>query len=456
MALPSGRTYHFLYDDCGALSSIEMPSSSVHSLKTTLSKYQRHEIYQSATDAPYSLETIYNLDGQLRKESHASSSSTDFTYDEAFRPTSVSYGNTVIVFEYLQGTVDPAYIYRYENKELDSVIGIERDGMLVTSLKLQLSADSTDNDAEFQYEHDENFFVSSIRASVFDDSFSSNMVTDTYGTVLQSGTFTIEESEGVQITDGTFSCDYAYSPHGLIVSQRCSIAGEIVFELSLSTETNATSVTSRTIKSGEAGPVTYKYNYDVDGQLIAVDENGVTIESYVYDINGNRASWTSAGQTHSATYDDDDHIITVDGEAYEHSQDGFLWKTPSGELVYNSRGELREYISSDGNSVRYRYDGLHRLIERKRGDDVISYIYGDASSPVKLSHYVVNGDVHALHYDHRGFPLAVQVNEQWYYIACDHIGTPLAVFNSQGELEKQVSHRCDLTPYCFVPMMFTH
>ncbi len=116
---------------------------------------------------------------------------------------------------------------------------------------------------------------------------------------------------------------------------------------------------------------TYVYAYDPRGQLGTVTRNGVEIESYAYDANGNRTSATVNGASRTATFDAQDRIVS-DGAAT-------LAFTPAGRLAsrtvagqttayqYDALGNLLKVTLPSGTVVEYQVDGLNRRIGRSVG-----------------------------------------------------------------------------------------
>ncbi|NJN46519.1 MAG: hypothetical protein HC808_08615 [Candidatus Competibacteraceae bacterium] len=92
------------------------------------------------------------------------------------------------------------------------------------------------------------------------------------------------------------------------------------------------------------------YAYDVVGQLIEVERDGMLVETYSYDAVGNRVAMTNAltGSnlpTGSFAYDDDHKLLQVGNTAYTCDPDGRLQTaTTSGEtttFTYNTDGTAR-------------------------------------------------------------------------------------------------------------------
>ena len=110
---------------------------------------------------------------------------------------------------------------------------------------------------------------------------------------------------------------------------------------------NANRVTTQVNADG-----TYTYTYDNANELTGVDKNGTQVESYAYDLNGNR---TGTG-----------YSTTVMNETST---------SPGVSYVYDNAGNM--ISSNDGTTITtYSYDFHNRLTEVTQGGTVIaSYVY---------------------------------------------------------------------------------
>ncbi|MBK9057814.1 MAG: hypothetical protein IPL82_08320 [Elusimicrobia bacterium] len=113
----------------------------------------------------------------------------------------------------------------------------------------------------------------------------------------------------------------------------------------------------------------YAYFYDVAGRLVRVEKNGVAVEQYTYDANGNRTSGTVGGTTLNGTYDGDDKVATYGGSVYGHAAGG-EWRTVTegGETTtydYDAVGNLRGVTLPSGTTLEYVIDGRNRRVGRK-------------------------------------------------------------------------------------------
>ena len=95
---------------------------------------------------------------------------------------------------------------------------------------------------------------------------------------------------------------------------------------------NANRVTTQVNAEG-----TYTYTYDTSNELTGVDKNGTQVESYSYDLNGNR---TGTGY-HTTVMNE---MSTAPGHTYTYDQAGNLI---SGQQRHRRSRRIRTIIGTD-------------------------------------------------------------------------------------------------------------
>ncbi|MFZ5844764.1 MAG: RHS repeat-associated core domain-containing protein [Pseudomonadota bacterium] len=123
---------------------------------------------------------------------------------------------------------------------------------------------------------------------------------------------------------------------------------------------------------------TWAYNYDLAGRLQTVTKNGVTVESYGYDANGNRLSSNGV----AGTYDDQDRLLAWAGNTYTWTANGELQtKTNAAGVTnytYDVYGNLKAVTLPDGTPITYLTDGRNRRIGKQiNGTTVQAFLYQD-------------------------------------------------------------------------------
>lgn len=128
---------------------------------------------------------------------------------------------------------------------------------------------------------------------------------------------------------------------------------------------------------------TYEYGYDLAGRLREVKLNGLTVGSYSYDGNGNRASRNGV----AGTCDAQDRMTAYGAATYAYTPNGeLLTKTAAAQTTtygYDALGNLRTVTLPDGTQIEYLIDGLNRRIgKRVNGVLTQGWLYQDPLEPV--------------------------------------------------------------------------
>ncbi|XP_070560318.1 teneurin-3-like [Ptychodera flava] len=439
LTLPSGRSYRFRYDDSGNFVSITMPSGSVHHMRTLTRTLSRDEVYQAPLSAQPTFLSSFNLDGDLMQTLHPVTGGASYWYDDFERLTAITFNEHFVHFTYKDNSNNVVSVNRYRDRYMDSMIDFSYDGFLQTHA---VFSDHKQILGTFTYHYNNLFLVDHIKATVYGDSYSTILEYDNLGEITKYGTFSISKvsTNTQRISDSNAECTYTHDQNGRMDTMACTINSEEKFFYQLKYN-NDSLVSERTFKIS-IYEYENRYTYDTDGQLVNVTKNGESHEHYEYDINGNRISWGGVGgrDQHSAIYDDNDRIQQFDSLLCKFTDDGFLLRKGSAIFAYNAKGEL-EKASENGFYVKkYRYDGLGRLIESfdSSSGEGIRYFYGDPANAIRVTH-VVHGEeelVTALYYNQLGHLFAMVTEDVISYVMCDHLGTPMAVFDEQGRLLK--------------------
>lgn len=128
--------------------------------------------------------------------------------------------------------------------------------------------------------------------------------------------------------------------------------------------------------------------------------------------------------------------------------DGFLRQRANDLFDYNSNGLLTHVFNRvTEHTVWYRYDGLGRRVATKSSQgEQLQFFYADLSHPTRVTHLYNHSSnlITSLYYDLQGHLIAMELSSgEEYYVACDSVGSPRAVFSSKGRLVKEILY----TPY---------
>ena len=131
----------------------------------------------------------------------------------------------------------------------------------------------------------------------------------------------------------------------------------------------------------------FTYAYDAADRLTELQRDGVTVEQYDYDANGNRTSAMVGGSSTTATYDGQDRLVTAGAEHLAHDASGRLVERSAGGKTttygYDAFGNLESVTLPGGDVVSYVLDADGRRIgKRVNGTLVQGFLYAGAFRPV--------------------------------------------------------------------------
>jgi RHS repeat-associated protein len=157
------------------------------------------------------------------------------------------------------------------------------------------------------------------------------------------------------------------------------------------------------------------------------------VESYTYDLNGNRLTrLIGSGITETARYDAQDRLVERGELAYTFDADGFLQARGADRFVYSARGELLSATVGD-TTITYAYDDVGRRVARTDSAGTTSYLYGNPERPFEVSHVRdAAGVLSSYYYDEAGLLFAFERAGARYYVATDALGTPHVVSDASG------------------------
>jgi RHS repeat-associated protein len=419
---PGGGTERFEYDAEGARTAVIPPGGQRHVLRRDARGAL--EAYDPLVGADF-LRT-HDGDGRLTADGVAGDQTT-YTYENG-RAKGATWADGAIEYGY-EGELDrPSTITRTGG--VAERYAFSYDGSETTGI----TASGTTAGA-YTFGYDDNGFLTSSKLVSGAQTVTSAIVRDKDGFVTTDGPFTVARG-GVGgtasgITGAGLNLALGRDDIGNLSAKTLTVGGNQRFKLDITRGEDGRIATRTETVAGTTR--TYAYRYDLDGRLLEVKRDGVVVEEYGYDANGNRT-------THGAelsTFDDEDRLTARGGVAYEYDTAGFVTRRGADVLDYSARGELLS-ATVGPTTVTYRYDALGRRIARTQGGQTTQYLYGDPSNPVRVTATrSPAGVLTTYRYDDDGLLYEFERSGAKFFVATDQVGTPRVVTNAAGTVVDQ-------------------
>nr|XP_029731873.1 teneurin-m isoform X7 [Aedes albopictus] len=462
---PRRSDYLLQYDDAGALQSLTTPRGHIHafSLQTSLGFF-KYQYFSPINRHPF--EILYNDDGQILAKIHPhQSGKVAFVYDNAGRLETILAGLSSTQYIYQESTslvkmvevLEPGFELRREFKYHAGVMKDE---------KLKFGSKSALASAHFKYQYDGNARMSGIEMDI--DGKDLPILRFKYGQSLG----TLDAISDLRITRNAFNRTVVqdtskqfftitdFDEHGRVKSVLINIKSFDVYRLELDYDLRNRIKTHKVM----VGRVTSldKVNYNADGHVSEVV--GTNSWKYLYDENGNIIGILEHGDKTNLGYDTGDRVVQVgDVEFNSYDARGYVVRRGEQKYRYNNRGQLIHALERDRFQTWYFYDDMGRLVaSHDEKGNVTQYFYANINAPELITHihYPKVSRTFRFLYDDRDMLVAVETGEQRYYVATDQNGSPIAFFDVNGNIVKEVRRTPfgkivkDSNPDFFIPIDF--
>ncbi|EAT48576.1 AAEL000405-PA, partial [Aedes aegypti] len=462
---PRRSDYLLQYDDAGALQSLTTPRGHIHafSLQTSLGFF-KYQYFSPINRHPF--EILYNDDGQILAKIHPhQSGKVAFVYDSAGRLETILAGLSSTQYIYQESTslvkmvevLEPGFELRREFKYHAGVMKDE---------KLKFGSKSALASAHFKYQYDGNARMSGIEMDI--DGKDLPILRFKYGQSLG----TLDAISDLRITRNAFNRTVVqdtskqfftitdFDEHGRVKSVLINIKSFDVYRLELDYDLRNRIKTHKVM----VGRVTSldKVNYNADGHVSEVV--GTNSWKYLYDENGNIIGILEHGDKTNLGYDTGDRVVQVgDVEFNSYDARGYVVRRGEQKYRYNNRGQLIHALERDRFQTWYFYDDMGRLVaSHDEKGNVTQYFYANINAPELITHihYPKVSRTFRFLYDDRDMLVAVETGEQRYYVATDQNGSPIAFFDVNGNIVKEIRRTPfgkvvkDSNPDFFIPIDF--
>ncbi|XP_048370698.1 teneurin-1 [Sphaerodactylus townsendi] len=450
LLLHSQRRYIFEYDQSDYLLSVTMPSMVRHSFQTMLSVGYYRNLY-SPPDSGASFIQDFTRDGRLLQTLYpATGRRILYKYTKQSRLSEILYDTTQVSFTYEESSGVIKTIHLMHDGFI-CTIRYRQTGPLIGRQIFRFSEEGLVN-ARFDYSYN-NFRVTSMQAMINETPLPIDLYryVDVSGKTEQFGKFSVINYDLNQvITTTVMKHTKIFNANGQVVEVQYEILKSIAYWMTIQYDNMGRMVICDIRVGVDANITRYFYEYDADGQLQTVSVNDKTQWRYSYDLNGN-INLLSHGNSARLTplrYDLRDRITRLGDIQYRMDEDGFLKQRGNDIFEYSSNGFLNKaYNRVSGWTIQYCYDGLGRRVASKSSlGQHLQFFYADLSNPVRVTHLYnhSSSEITSLYYDLQGHLIAMELSSgEEYYVACDNMGTPLAIFSSRGQVIKEILY----TPY---------
>ncbi|KAK6625770.1 hypothetical protein RUM43_006069 [Polyplax serrata] len=443
VSTPRGSDYLLQYDEAGALQSLTTPRGHIHifSLQTSLGFF-KYQYFSPMNRHPY--EIIYNDDGQiLAKVSPHQSGKVAYVYDSTGKLETVLAGFTSIHYTYQETTnlvknvdvVEPNFEMKIEYRYHSGILKDER---------VKFGSKSGLNNAHYKYQYDGNARLSGVDVELNGKElpqlrlkYNQNLgmlegISDlrVYRNTFNRSVLQDNAKQFFTITD--------YDDHGRVKTLLMNIKGFDVYRMELEYD-QRNRIKTQKLLIGRSN-ILDKITYNADGHVMEVI--GTNNWKYVYDENGNAIGVFENGEKVTLGYDSGDRVVKFgDVEFNGYDGRGYVVRRGEHKYRYNSKAQITHAFERDRFATWYYYDDRGRLISwhDERGN-VTQYFYANpvTSDLITHVHFPKTGRTFRFLYNDQQTLLTVETSEQRFYVASDQNGSPLALFDTNGNIIKEV------------------
>ena len=438
IVLANGLQAGYAYDNNGNITGITPPGKPVHEFEYSsvnlVNTYSPPSVEPGDNATHYS----YNLDRQLTGITRPDGLSLQFSYNSLGKITGIQFPEDTLRYVYHDTTNN---LIGVSNGDAD--LGWEYDGSLPTVMDL---SGAVNGSITLSYNND--FRVSSLSINGGD---LVNYSYDADGVISEAGSMTISRYPNGKLNTtalDNITDSSTYNGFGDCTAYTARYMGTDIFSIEYTGIDKLGRITERT-ETFEGVARSWQYTYDAVGQLTDVYTDGVLSSHYDYDGVGNRTGYTGSGGTITASYDDQDRLLTCGVNSYTYTANGELETKTDGSgttlYSYDVLGNLKMVTLPDGTVIEYIVDGMNRQVGKEVNGTLVSgFIYKDQLCPVAqldnagnvVSAFVYGTKINVPDYMVRGGIT--------YKIISDHLGSPRIVIDAETG---QIMQRMDFDEF---------
>lgn len=432
---PDGRSVTFDYDANGNTTAVTPPGRPSYELTWTPRNQLATFTLPAVGEEPGTTVFERDADRKLATVTRAGGEAIERSYDPAGRLAQVLLPDGQYTLTYGAGD-------RIASVEAPggTLLSYTRDGFLLTGLTWSGPVSGSVTRA-----YDSGLRVTSLAVN----GSPVNYLFDDDDLIVEAGDLVLTRNAGHGLVEGAVlgnvSESWARNGFGELTGYTAAWSGTPLYEATYARD-GLGRIESK-VETLAGATTTWQYSYDDADRLLSVAADGVTVEAYAYDANGNRTSGPAGG---TWLYDAQDRLLemTVGGQttAYTYSPDGERLTRSRGSAVtsydYDALGKLRGVALPDGTGIEYVIDGRGRRIGRRvDGDLVRGWLYQDGLRPVAeldgsgnlVSRFVYAGG--------GNLPAYMIRDGQTYRLIADQVGSPrLVVDTATGDVVQRLDY----------------
>ena len=470
MTTAGGSDYLIEYDSAGAFQSLTTPRGHIHNFGVSTSI----GVYEYVYKAPSSRDVYkiqYNDLGQILAISYPQGAGrVNYVYNKynQLEATVAGLRSTRFGYQENSGLLKVADV---SQSSFEVKIEYKYHGGIIKEQREKYGSTTGLDNIHLKYQYDGNARISSIEAEINGKHVQGLTVrkSQNLGVLETIQDLTIYQNINGDNFNRTLIQDTTKVFHKVVEKDRVgrarrfhiNLKGQEVFKLDIDYDSRG-KIKHRKMtisKSAYADNIVY----DADGHVSEVMGSGNW--KYVYDENGNTIQIMEQGEKSSLIYDSGDRVIQV-GELFRYTYDprGFLVQRGSEKFQYDDKGLLLHAVKKDVYKVWFFYDHLDRLVSWKDDQgNVTQFLYANPETPHLITHihFPFWGKHYVLLYDNSDALVGLtSSNSERYFVATDQNNSPVAVFNGQGNVVKEI-HRTpfgktvkDTNPEFYFPIGF--
>jgi RHS repeat-associated protein len=429
VTLPDLRVIQYGYDLNGNITSVTPPSRPVHNF--TFNAMELMSEYQPPTLSGVlnvNTQYAYNMDKQLTQITRPNGDVANFNYNATTGLlSSLSWSGGTRTFSYHPNT---DLVSRVDMTEGNRSNYTYYGRNIATEEQRWISGDWLFGKVINTYDNEHRFSGRTVQGNSATNysSYTINYNNDDKPSRIGFVYYNYEYPSGrlSSTTMDTVSDSYTYDTYGNLSGYSATYTPsgsgtpQLLYSYTLTRDAiNRITGKSETIQGVSS---TYSYSYDNVGRLTGVIKDGLPYSSYTYDSNSNRISGMTGGVTFTATYDNQDRLITYGSKNY----------------TYNSNGDLSHIVYSDATSHEFWFDAFGNIQYIKRRDGSWETYYADGKNRL-MAGYLGTSLMHRRIYQD-DYRIAARLNDSGVmsenYVYGSHISTPEYV--SKGGYRQRV------------------